>query len=58
MTVLFLKMLSKDAGQDLDMILNMEVRIKLLDIEGIEIPNSPPPIPPLPNDFDFSYEYS
>lgn len=55
--MLSFKMSSKEAHQDLEMLLNMEVKIRLLDTEGIDIPNSPPPIPPLPSDFDFSYEF-
>ena len=37
------------------MLLSMEIKIRLLDIEGVTIPNEPPPIPPEPENYDFAY---
>ncbi|ODM90683.1 Engulfment and cell motility protein 1 [Orchesella cincta] len=48
-------MISKEAKKDLDVLLHMEIKLRLLDIEGIpEIPQDAPPIPALPQNFDFS----
>jgi len=48
-------MVSKEAKNDLDILLHMEIKLRLLEIEGIpEIPQEAPPIPELPTDFDFS----
>ena len=47
------EMKSNKAVEDIEMLLSMEVKIRLLDVEGIEIPDEPPPIPPLPPNFDF-----
>lgn len=49
------EMKSQKAAEDLEMLLAMEVKIRLLDIEGIEIPDEPPPVPPLPPDFNFCH---
>jgi len=49
------EMISKEAKKDLDVLLHMEIKLRLLHIEGIpEIPQEPPEIPPLPENFDFS----
>ena len=46
------------AKQELEILLRMEVKLRLLDLEGedIKIPDSPPPIPKEPTDFDFAYK--
>ena len=46
---------SGQKNKDLELLLNMETKIHLLDIEGITIPKEPPPIPPEPDNFDFIY---
>jgi len=46
---------SGQKNKDLELLLNMETKIHLLDIEGITIPTEPPPIPPEPDNFDFIY---
>jgi engulfment/cell motility protein 1 len=46
-------MVSKEATDDMDILLHMEIKLRLLDIEGISIPQEPPPIPPPPPNFDF-----
>jgi len=38
---------------DLDILLTMEIKLRLLDTEGITIPSTPPPIPPDPPNYDF-----
>lgn len=50
------RMTSTEADKDLEMLLSMEIKIRLLDVEGIDIPEEPPEIPSLPNNFDFWQE--
>ncbi|KAK2162225.1 hypothetical protein LSH36_101g00020 [Paralvinella palmiformis] len=47
-------MTSQLAQQELEMLLSMEIKIRLLDTEGIPIPKTPPPIPEEPPNYDFS----
>jgi len=47
------KLASKTARDNLDMLLDMEIRIQMLDLEGITIPDTPPSIPDDPPDYDF-----
>lgn len=44
---------SSQAQRELDELLNMEVKLRLLDAEGIDFPNEPPPVPPPPTNFNF-----
>ncbi|XP_053402793.1 engulfment and cell motility protein 1-like [Mercenaria mercenaria] len=53
--LLNLKMISPKTKQDMEVLLNMEVKLRLLETEGITIPKEPPPIPPLPANFNFAY---
>lgn len=46
---------SKLTKTDLDMLLSMEIKLRLLDTEGITIPENPPPIPKEPSNYDFAY---
>ncbi|KAL0267620.1 UNVERIFIED_CONTAM: hypothetical protein PYX00_009836 [Menopon gallinae] len=50
------KMTSKETENDLDTLLSMEIKLRLLDVEGIDIPQDPPPIPPSPPNYDFCFE--
>ncbi|KAK3086881.1 hypothetical protein FSP39_024837 [Pinctada imbricata] len=50
------EMTSNQMNQDLEMLLSMEIKIRLLDTEGITIPKEPPPIPPEPDNYDFAYQ--
>lgn len=51
------KMSSKSYENDLETLLSMDIKVRLLDAEGIEIPNSdPPPIPDEPDNFDFYFD--
>lgn len=47
---------SKQASTDLDTILGMEMKIRLLDTANIPIPAEPPDIPPPPPDYNFYYD--
>ncbi|KAK7017868.1 Engulfment and cell motility protein 3 [Halocaridina rubra] len=45
-------------SRDLDMLLNMELKLRLLDAEGVTIPQQEPPIPPPPPNYNFCYHLS
>lgn len=47
-------MTSEDMKKDLESLLDMEIQLRLLDTEGITIPNSPPLIPPEPPNYDYA----
>ena len=49
-------MLSKSAEEDLETLLNMDLKLRLLDIENVSIPSQQPSIPKEPIDFDFYYK--
>lgn len=44
---------SEQAHRELDELLSMEVKLRLLDAEGIDFPNEPPPVPSPPTNFNF-----
>ena len=48
------KMLSPQAKSDMELLLTMEMKLRLLDLENIPIPDQPPKIPPLPTNYDFA----
>jgi len=50
------KMESSLTRHDLDMLLSMEIKLRLLDTEGVSIPEEAPPIPKDPPNFDFAYD--
>ncbi|XP_011551614.2 engulfment and cell motility protein 1 [Plutella xylostella] len=50
------KMVSKNFENDLETLLSMDIKVRLLDAEGIDIPKDPPPIPDEPEDYDFYYD--
>ncbi|XP_077285438.1 engulfment and cell motility Ced-12 [Arctopsyche grandis] len=50
------KMVSKMCENDLETLLSMDIKLRLLDAEGIDIPQDPPPIPPEPDNYDFYYD--
>ena len=49
-------MSSKASVEDLETLLNMDLKLKLLDIENVTIPSGPPAIPKEPTDYDFYYK--
>nr|CAG4646089.1 EOG090X02BW [Macrothrix elegans] len=50
------EMNSKEAAADLEFLLSMNTKLRLLDVEGMDIPNTPPPIPREPTNYDFAVE--
>ena len=51
----WLQMTSGQVQQDMEMLLSMEIKIRLLDTEGLQIPAEPPPHPAPPNNYNFAY---
>ncbi len=49
-------MTSEFTRSDMDTLLNMEMKLRLLDLENIQIPEVPPPIPKEPSNYDFVYD--
>lgn len=49
-------MQSKSSVEDLETLLNMDLKLRLLDIENVSIPSQQPAIPKEPNNFDFYYK--
>lgn len=50
------KLTSKLAEQDMEKLLGMEIKLRLLDTEGISIPETPPEMPSEPPNYDFAYD--
>lgn len=42
---------------DLETLLSMEMKLRLLDLENVPIPEVPPPVPKEPSSYDFVYHY-
>ncbi|VVC33419.1 PH domain-like,Pleckstrin homology domain,Armadillo-like helical,ELMO domain,Armadillo-type [Cinara cedri] len=53
------KMTSKEADNDLETLLSMEIKLRLLDAEGVgvDIPQDPPPVPADPPNYEFCYDF-
>ena len=47
---------SKEAAHDTEVILAMYVKVRMLDLEGLDLPEDPPTIPPEPTDYEFAIE--
>lgn len=52
------EMTSERTQTDLDVLLSMELKLRLLDLENISIPDTPPPIPKPPSNLNFCYDFS
>ncbi|KAI5093227.1 engulfment and cell motility protein 2 [Silurus meridionalis] len=51
------EMCSDLTRSDLDTLISMEMKLRLLDLENINIPEAPPPIPKEPSSYNFTYNY-
>ena len=49
------QMTSSQVNKDLETLLSMEIKMRILDTEGIPIPPEAPEIPPAPDNYDFAY---
>ncbi|KAG7153485.1 Engulfment and cell motility protein 2-like [Homarus americanus] len=50
------RMPSAATSRDLEMLLNMEIKLRLLDAEGVTIPQQQPVVPPPPPNYNFCYQ--
>lgn len=54
--LLGLPMVSTQRDEDFETLLSMEIKLRLLDTEGVDISKEPPPIPEDPEDYNFCFE--
>uniref|UniRef100_A0A8D2KRV3 Engulfment and cell motility 3 n=1 Tax=Varanus komodoensis TaxID=61221 RepID=A0A8D2KRV3_VARKO len=52
------EMVSERTQSDLDILLSMELKLRLLDLENIPIPDTPPVIPKPPSNLNFCYDFT
>lgn len=52
------EMTSELTKSDMETLVSMEMKLRLLDLENIQIPDAPPPVPKEPSTYDFVYDYS
>lgn len=52
------EMASERTQSDLDILLSMELKLRLLDLENIPIPDDAPPVPKPPSNLNFCYNFS
>lgn len=45
---------SKDAKKEAEMLLEIDVKLRLLDVEGLSIPDTAPEVPPEPSNLQFA----
>ncbi|KAE8750026.1 hypothetical protein FOCC_FOCC003150 [Frankliniella occidentalis] len=45
---------SQTVKRDLDELADMEIRLQLMELDGVTLPSEPPPVPPPPPDYDFA----
>lgn len=57
-TLLNKEMPSSESHEELETLLNMEMKLRLLDLENITIPETPPQVPAEPPNFNFVYDFS
>ena len=48
------EMKSDDYEKEKEILTHMEIKLRLLDLEGVDLPTEAPPIPPPPKDFNFA----
>jgi engulfment and cell motility protein 1 len=49
-------MTSKQKEEDFNTLLSVEIELRLLDTEGVDITKEPPPIPADPENYEFNFE--
>lgn len=52
------EMSSESMRSELEILLSMEIKLRLLDLENVPIPDSAPPVPKPPSNFNFCYDFS
>ena len=51
-------MSSESMHSELEILLSMEIKPRLLDLENVPIPNSAPVVPKPPTNFNFCYHFT
>ncbi|MBN3309837.1 ELMO3 protein, partial [Amia calva] len=51
-------MTSECMRSELEILLSMEIKLRLLDLENIPIPDTAPPLPKPPSNYNFCYDFS
>ncbi|KAK6319964.1 hypothetical protein J4Q44_G00090710 [Coregonus suidteri] len=51
-------MSSECMRSELEILLSMEIKLRLLDLENVPIPDTAPPVPKPPSNFNFCYDFS
>lgn len=49
-------MKSRRLLDDMETLLSMDIKLRLLDTEGVDISREPPPVPEDPDNYDFCFE--
>lgn len=52
------EMASESMRSELEILLSMEIKLRLLDLENVPIPDSAPVIPKPPANYNFYYDFS
>uniref|UniRef100_A0A8C9STD1 Engulfment and cell motility 3 n=1 Tax=Scleropages formosus TaxID=113540 RepID=A0A8C9STD1_SCLFO len=52
------EMSSECMRSELEILLSMEIKLRLLDLENVPIPDAAPPVPKPPSNFNFCYDFS
>lgn len=52
------EMSSESMHSELEILLSMEIKLRLLDLENVPIPDGAPLIPKPPSNFNFCYDFS
>ncbi|XP_036399909.1 engulfment and cell motility protein 3 isoform X1 [Megalops cyprinoides] len=52
------EMTSECMRSELEILLSMEIKLRLLDLENVPIPDNAPPVPKPPSNFNFCYDFS
>lgn len=51
-------MTSESMRSELEILLSMEIKLRLLDLENVTIPESAPAVPKPPSNYNFCYDFS
>ncbi|XP_029009170.1 engulfment and cell motility protein 3 [Betta splendens] len=51
-------MSSESMRSELEILLSMEIKLRLLDLENVPIPDNAPVVPKLPSNYNFCYDFS
>lgn len=52
------EMASESMRSELEILLSMEIKLRLLDLENVPIPDNAPVVPKPPSNYNFCYDFS